>query len=58
MIDQGHPAAWWKAHAFPEFCCPAFTLRAVQKNELLRLNVNGRVLHAQRFTMVIQQDWK
>ncbi|KAG2147106.1 hypothetical protein BD769DRAFT_1345844 [Suillus cothurnatus] len=35
-IDPTHPATRWKAHAFPQFSCPAFMLRAVPKGALLR----------------------
>ncbi|KAG1825847.1 uncharacterized protein BJ212DRAFT_1295186 [Suillus subaureus] len=55
--DPTHPAARWKTHAFPNFCCTTFTLRVAPKDALLRLEFKGRVL-VQRSTTVSRGIWK
>ncbi|KAG2159494.1 uncharacterized protein EDB93DRAFT_1070688, partial [Suillus bovinus] len=57
-VDPTHPATRWKAHAFPQFSCPAFTLRAVPKGALLRPEFERRSSQMERPAMVPRGERK
>lgn len=51
-IDPNHPATRWKTYAFPQFSCPAFTLRAVPNAALVRPELDRRSCRVERSAMV------